>query len=516
MAREQVTAAAKEGVLDALGRAASKLRTELGESLATVQKFNVTLPQATTSSLEALKAYSLGEKCFYYKDPASAPPYFERALELDPNFAMAYVQFGNTYLRLNEFGRARECFAKAFSLRDHTSELEKLNIAAEYYGYTTGELDKALQAMQDDIEYKHSSVYLGLAEVYLRLGQYDKSAEAARTLLARDPESSFGFVVLASDDLALQDFTSARQIIQQAQARGVNSYLLHNNLYMLSFLQADSAGMAEQQRWFAGQRIYENVGLALAADTEEYAGHVNKARELTKLAADSAARADNKENAAMYRANGALQEAAYGNSSEARQSAADALKLAPGNPSVAVQVALAFAMIGETARAGELAQEVNKRFSLDTQLQLLGLPAIEAQLQLGRRQPELALNTLRAGLPMEFANTTFSSTNTSCLYPTYIRGQAYLAAGQGTAAAGEFQKILDHNGIVGNCGTGALAHLGVGRANVLQSRTSQGADADAARARALAAYRDFLTLWKNADPDIPILKQAKAEYAKLQ
>ena len=216
--------------------------------------------------------------------------------------------------------------------------------------------------MQEDIEYKHSSVYLGLAEVYLRLGQYDKSAEAARTLLARDPESSFGFVVLASDGLALQDFTSARHIIQQAQARGVNSYLLHNDLYMLSFLQADSAGMAEQQQWFAGQRIYENVGLALAADTEGYAGHVNKARELTKLAADSAVRADNKENAAMYRANGALQEAAHGNSAEARLSAADALKLAPGNPSVAVQVALAFAMIGETARAGELARKSTNAF----------------------------------------------------------------------------------------------------------------------------------------------------------
>ena len=518
MAREQVTAAAKEKVLDALGDATAKMRGALGESLTTVQKFDVALPQATTPSLDALKVYSLGVKFFYQADPASALPYFERALELDPNFAMAYVELGNTYMGLNDFGRARECFAKAYALRDRNSELERLQIAAEYFGYTTGELDKALQAMLEDIVYKRGSVYLGLADVYARLGQYDKAAEAAHTVLARDPDYTFAFVDLASDDLALHDLAGARQAIQQAEQRGMDIYFLHNDLYLLAFLQADAAGMAEQQKWFTDNPnpIYQSYGPALAADTEAYAGHVDKARELTAVAADSAERADDKGDAAMYRANRSLQEAAYGNSAEAQRSAAEALKLATGNPNVAIQVALAFAMAGETGQAVSLVQDLEKRFPKNTQLQLLGLPAIEGQLQFARHQPDLALNTLHAGLPIEYAHTSFNNTNTSCLYSTYIRGQAYLALAQGTAAAGEFQKIMDHDGIVGNCWTGAVARLGVARANALQVKRAQGADADAARIRARTAYQDFLTLWKDADRGIPILKEAQAEYAKLQ
>ena len=517
LASAEAKANDKDHVLDALSSIASDIRRTLGESLATVRKFDVTLPQATTPSLEALKASSLGEKFLYQRDPASAVPYFQHALELDPNFAMAYVQLGVTYYSLSEPGRAKECFAKAFSLRDRTSEREKLHIAATYYGYATGETDKAIQAVQEGIEiYKHTQSYNALTDLYSRLGQYERSADAARMLLALDPDNSFGFVNLALADLALQNFTGARQVVQQAQVRGVDSYLLHTYVYTLSFLQADSDGMVQQQRWFASQPIYENYGLALAAYSEAYAGHVNGARELTRLAVESALRADNKEDAAMYRANAALQEAAYGNSVEFRQSSIEALKLAPGNPSVAVQLALAFALAGDTARAETLVQDLGKRFPLDTQLRLLGIPAIEAQLQLGRRESDLALNTLHAGLNIEFANTPFSSINTSCLYPTYIRGQAYLAAGQGAAASSEFQKIIDHNGIVGNCWTGALAHLGIGRANALQSKTSRGADADDALVRALAAYKDFLVLWKSADSGIPVLKQAKAEYAKLQ
>jgi len=507
LASAEAKADDKDHVLDALGTVASDIRPKLGESLATVRKFDVTLRQATTSSLEALKALTVGEKFLYQKDTASAVPYFQRALELDPNFAMAYMQLGITYYSLSEPGRAKECFAKAFLLREHTSEREKLQIASAYYGHVTGEIDKAIQALQEVIEiYKHSSSYNGLTDLYARLGQYEKSADAARMLLTLDSYKNFGFVGLALDDMALQNFSGARQIIQQAQARAVDSYFLHIELYTLSFLQVDSAGMAEQQRWFASQPVYENYGLALAADTEAYAGHLKKARELTRLASDSAVRVDNKEDAAMYRANGALREAAYGNPADARQAAAEALKLAPGNPGIAVQAALALAMTGETARAASLVQDLEKRFPLDTQLQMLGVPAMEAQLQLGRHEPELALNTLRAGLPIEFANTQFSSINTSCLYPTYIRGQAYLAAGQGSAAVGEFQKIVDHNGIVGNCWTGALAHLELGRANVLLHDST----------KAKTEYQNFLSLWKDADPDIPILKQARAESAKLQ
>lgn len=517
LASAEAEASDKSHVLDALSKVATEIRSRLGESLATVQKFDAALPQATTSSLEALKALSIGEKFLYQREASSAPPYFQRALELDPNFATAYVKLGLTYYTLSESGRARECFTKAFTLKEHASERERMAIAALYYAYATGEIEKAIQELQQEVEiYKIASAYNALSDLYARVGQYDKSADSARMLLALDPDSRPSSINLALADLALQNFDDVRHTVQHAQARGVDTYLLHDDLYTISFLQADSAGMAEQQRWFSSQPVYENQGLALEAFTAAYAGQVNKARELTSSAVDSAVRADNKEDAAMYAASSALQEAAYGNSAEARQSASEALKLAPGNPSVVVQAALAFAVAGETARARELAQEMDKRFPLDSQLQRLGLPAIEAQLQLGRRQPELALNTLRPGLPIEFANTTFTSINTSCLYPTYIRGQAYLATGQGAAAAVEFQKILDHKGIVGNCWTGALARFGSARANVLQSGASQGPDADAARIRALAAYKDFLAMWKDADPDIPVYMQAKAEYRKLQ
>jgi tetratricopeptide (TPR) repeat protein len=275
--------------------------------------------------------------------------------------------------------------------------------------------------------------------------------------------------------------------------------------------------MTQQQQWFAGKREYENSGLALASDTEGYGGRLAKALELTKRAVDSAIRADSKENGAVYLANAALEQAAYGNPAEARKSTAEALKLAPASQAVESEAALAFAMAGDTARAESLAQDLDKRFPLGTQMQSLWLPAIRAQLSLDRKNPPAALNALnalQASSISELGNIPFVN-NISCLYPTYVRGEAYLAAGQGTAAAAEFQKILDHGGIVWNCWTGALAHLGVARANALQSRAAQGDVGGAARVRALAAYRDFLTLWNDADPGIPILKEAKTEYAKL-
>jgi hypothetical protein len=290
---------------------------------------------------------------------------------------------------------------------------------------------------------------------------------------------------------------------------------IHAGFYGVAFVTGDAGAMMEQQKWFEGKPGQENFGLALASDTEAYAGHLAKARELTKRAVDSSVRADNKEGGAIWQDNAALREAAFGNAVGAEQAASEALKLAPKNQDVEVEAALAFAMAGDVAGAESLAQDLSKRFPLDTQMQSLWLPAIRAQLALNRKNPAEAVNDLQAASPIELGQILFVA-NISCLYPTYIRGRAYLEAGQGNAAAAEFQKILDHSGIVWNCWTGALAHLGVARANALQARTSKGADADAGRARALAAYRDFLMVWKNADPDIPILKQAKAEYARLQ
>jgi len=345
LAEEQVTAASKEKVLDALGEAASKLRGELGESLATVQKLDVPLAEATTSSLEALKALSLGDKARNEKGSAAALPYYQRAIELDPNFASGYVGLGLNYSNLAEVGRASDYFTKAFQLRDHANEREKLTITALYYQSVTGELDKAAQTYQEWIESypRSSSAHLDLGLVYGAQGQYEKAAEVTRQAVDFAPDQVV-YGNLANYGLALQRFDDARQAVHEAQARKLDDFLLHNALYALAFLGADSAAMAEQQQWYAGKPEYENYGLALASDTEAYGGHLGKARELTKRAVDSAIRADNKENGAIYLADAALQESAYGNATEARQSAAEALKLAPASPGAESEAALAFAM----------------------------------------------------------------------------------------------------------------------------------------------------------------------------
>jgi tetratricopeptide (TPR) repeat protein len=408
--------------------------------------------------------------------------------------------------------------SKAFQLREHASERERLEITANYYQGVTGELDKSAQTYQQRIESypRDAQAYDGLGSVYGAQGRYEKATEVTRQALRLAPDRLYLYANVVNYALALQRFDETRQIIHEGQTRKADDVTLHNALYALAFLGADSAAMAEQQQWFAGRPPEENSGLALASDTEAYAGHLGKARELTKRAVDSAIRADSKETGAGYLAIAAQREAAYGNLAEARQAAAEALKLVPTSQGVKVEAALAFAMAGETARAESMAQDLGKRFPLDTQMQSLWLPAIQAQLALDKKNPASALTALQAAAPpIELGQISFV-VNISCLYPVYVRGEAYLAAGQGSAAAAEFQKVIDHSGIVWNCWTGALAHLGVARANALQSRTSQGADADAARVRALAAYKDFLALWKDADPDIPILKQAKAEYAKLQ
>jgi len=519
LAQEQATAPAKEKVLDTLGEAASKLRGELGESLATVQKLDVPLSEATTSSLDALQAYSLGNKASREKGAAAGLPYHQHAIELDPNFAMGYANVGNDYYSMGELGRASEYFAKAFQLRDHASEREKLNIATSYYETVTGELEKAVQAYEEWIASyprDRATAYADLGNVYDEQGQNQKAVEAYRESLRLAPDNAAAYSVLANGLLALQRFDEARQTIQQSLGRKLDRFILHNALYALAFLRGDSSAMAEQQQWFAAQSSYENFGLSLASDTEAYAGHLSKARELTRRSLDSAIRTDNKEEGAIWLENGALREAAFGNLTDAKQAAAEGLKLVPTSQGVEVEAALAFAMAGEAAQAESLAQDLNKRYPLDTQMQSLWLPAIQAQLALNRKDATTAIRSLQPALPpIEYGQIVFIS-SLSCLYPTYIRGQAYLAAGQGKEAAAEFQKILDHSGLVWNCWTGALAHLGIARANALQSRTSQGADADAARVRALAAYKDFLTLWKDADPDIAILKEAKAEDAKLQ
>ena len=515
LVEEQATAAAKEKVLNAVGEAASKLRGELGESLPSVQNLDVPLDEATTSSLEALQAYSLGLQAYHENFAAAALPHDQRAIELDPNFAMAYEDVGVDYLGLGEVERAREYYTKAFGLREHASGREKLAISADYYRVVTGEREKAAQTYQEWIaDYPRDyRARLRLGTAYAEEGQYEKAAEITPESLRLAPDSVGPYANLTNFQLALQRFDEARRTIQQAKARKLDSLVLHDALYALAFIGHDPSAMSEQQQWFA-DKPEENLGFSLTSDTEAYVGHLRKAQGFTKRSLDSAIRADRKENGAIWLENSALREAAFGNLKNANQSAAEGLKLMPTSQGVRVEAALAYAMAGDSARAEFLAQDLNKRYPLDTQMQSLWLPAIRAQLALNRKNPADALKNLQATPAIEFGQILFVA-NLSCLYPTYNRGEAYLAAGQGKEAAAEFQKILDHSGIVWNCWTGALARLGVARANALQARTSQGADAEAARVRALAAYKDFLNLWKDADSDIPILKEAKAEYAKL-
>jgi eukaryotic-like serine/threonine-protein kinase len=516
LVEEQVTAPAKEKVLDALGKAASKLRGQLGESLATVEQFDAPLIQATTPSLDALKAYSLGQKAAREKGPAAALPYYQRAVQLDPDFAGAYWTMGNDYASLGETSRASEYYVKAFELREHTSEQERFSIAAEYYSSVTGELDKSAKTYQESIAAypRNADSLIGLANAYTGLGEYEKAIDEYRESVRLNPDSNSSYGNLVNCLIALQRFDEARLIIQQARARKMDDFALHNALYALAFIAANPSAVADERHWFAG-KPEESFVLALESDTQAYAGHLSKARELTKQAIDSAIRNESKENAAIWQENAAIREAAFGNIAAAKQTASDGVKLYSNSQGVQVEAALALAMAGDPARAETMAQNLNKSYPLDTQVQLLWLPAIRTTVALDGKDSSQASKKAPAGAPIDFGQIPFVA-NLSCLHLIYIRANAYLAAGEGVTAASEFQKIIDHSGIVWNCWTGALAHLGVARANALQAKTSQGADANAARLRALTAYKDFLAFWKDADPGIPILKEANAEYANLQ
>ncbi len=516
LAEEQVTADRKEKVLNALGEAAAKLRSQLGESLATVQKFDVPLEQATTSSLEALQAYSLGRKAQYEQGAEAAVPYELRAIKLDPNFAMGYQSVGTSYDSLGQPGRASEYVSKAFDLRDHASEREKLIITAHYYENVTGELDKAARTLRELIESypRDADALLRLGIVYTLEGQYEQAAEVTRQAQQLAPERLGTYANLANYMLALQRFDDAQKMVNEARARKLDDAQLRNAMYALAFLAGNSAGMAEQQQWFVGKPEVETYGLSLASDTEAYAGRMTKARELTQRAIDAALKSGDKETAAIWWENAALREAAFGNLAEARKAATAGVKLDAGSQAVQVEAALAHAMTGDAALAQPLVQQLNTSYPLNTQVQSLWLPATRAQMAINAKDAAAAISDLQSAMPpVEYGQIGFVA-NITCLYPTYIRGQAYLAAGQGKQAAAEFQKIIDHSGVVWSCWTGALARLGVARAEALQAKGSQGTEADAARVKADAACKDFLLRWKDADPGLPVFKQAQAECLK--
>jgi eukaryotic-like serine/threonine-protein kinase len=503
LAKEQEEAASKQEVLKALGKAASSLRGKLGESLATVHKFDVPV-EATTPSLEALKAFSMGITTFRAKGNAEAIPFYKRALELDPNFAVAYASLGLVYGNLGQASLAAENIKKAYALRDRVSEREKYRISALYDDSVTGELEQTTQVYELWAKsYPQDSVPPGnLGVIYTELGQYEKGLAATEEGQRLAP-GAIGYSNIADLYLELNRFDDAQQTIEEAQKRGLVGDFLHLAIYQLAFLKNDTAEMARQVDWAAGKPGTEDFLLSFQSDTEAYYGHLSRARDFSRRAVDAAVRNNSKETAAIWQVSAALREAELGNLAVAKQDAAAALTLAPGRD-VEVLAALALARSGETARAKTIVGELEKSYPSQTLLKVYWLPTIKAALELNTNDAAQSLVYLEAAAPYELGEPPQFQLGT--LYPAYIRGQAQLMAHNGPAATAEFRKLLDHRGIVVNFVTASLAHLQLARASVLSGDT----------AKAKAAYQDFLTLWKDADPDIPILKEAKAEYAKLQ
>ncbi len=414
---------------------------------------------------------------------------------------------GINYSNLNQPSLAADYLKKAFDLRDRVTEREKFHITAVYYDIATGELEKSNQTYELWIQaYPRDDVpYGNLGSNYMILGQYEKAATETREALRLEPNKVVGYENLGEIYLALNRFDEARTTTEEALGRKLEDIPLHLNLYALAFFQGNAAAMKQQADWAIGKPGAEDWMLSLESDTEAWSGRLGKARELSRQAVESARRSDEKEPAALWQANAAIREALFGNADAARQNAAAAVALAPGSRDAEAQAALAYALAGDAAHAQSLADDLAKRFPQDTVVQSVWLPTIRAQIETGRKNPARSIELLQAAAPYELGMLSGSATN-SCLYPVYVRAEAYLSAQQGPAAAAEFQKILDHRGLLWNCATGALAHLGLARAYAMQGDT----------AKARAAYQDFLALWKDADPDIPILIAAKAEYAKLK
>jgi len=499
LAQEQVTANGKEQVLNALGEAATKLREKLGESLASVQKYDVPPQNVTTPSLEALQAYSLGYRAMDKNDFATALPFFQRAVGFDPNFAMGYLRLGANYRALHEPGYAAESMRKAFDLRERTSAQEKFSIAANYELEGTGNLEAARTAYEllaqtypRDYESRND-----LGVIYIWLGDYERALTSIKeVVIGLNHRSAFSYRNLIAAYLLLNRLDEVKATAQDAEDRHFGTD--HSFLYMLDFLQHNDAGMEHEAAELMGKPGDEDAILQTESNTAAYNGDFSKARELTRRAADSARRDGRKETVAGYGADAAVREALVGNLALAKQEAQAALALAT-EKNVEANLAIVLGLAGDSAQAARIAGDLSKRFAEDTIVQTEYVPMIHAAFALRNGDASKAVEELTVAIPYELGVYVG-------LFPAYLRGEAYLAAKQGVAAEVEFQKILDHPGVIKNDLIGALAHLGLGRAYALAGD----------RAKAKAAYQDFLTLWKDADPDVPILKQAQAEYAKLQ
>jgi tetratricopeptide (TPR) repeat protein len=506
--RQQVRAAGKEQVLPSLDKAASDLRAKLGESLANLQKYNMPLEQVTTPSLKALQAYGEGISVRNTQGDMASIPYFQRAIELDPTFAMAYNRLGGVYFDAMQFDLAAAKFRKAFALREHVSQRERYYIESRYYHFVTGELDKTLAVYEDwRRDFPHDSVPLtGCGMIHIAYGDYESSIAEYREALRRNPNLAYNHTNLAETLLNVDRRQEARTILRDMQSRRlqeVDQYLIE---YQLAFLEGNTAEMQRQASLAAAKPEAAEILFLFQAQTEAGRGRLGETRRLVRQAVDLATTAHANERAAAWQAQGALFEAEFGNRRQAAQKADSALRLSPGKD-IRVLAALALARAGDAKRAQMLAVTLKQEFPLDAILNKYWLPTIEGAAQLSNGAPLGALEEFEIARHYELGQPPgFQVLAISPMYPVYLRGEAYLKAAKAAEAVGEFERILQHPGLVQNYPLGVLARLGLARAAALQPN----------RSRALALYGELLLLWKTADADGPIVKQARSEAAGLQ
>ena len=497
LARQQVEAESKEQVLGALGQSAIKLREKLGESLASIQKYDAPIEQVTTSSLDALKAYSLGRELHLKGKEPEAIPLIKRAIELDPNFARAYDALSYSYGNIRQTELAREAAQKAFELRDRASEYEKLKAESNYYTVVTGETEKAIETLEL-LTRTYPRDYMArnsLANRYNASGRYERAIEEAREAVRLNPNLGFAYIHIASGFTRLNRFDEAKEVYEQALAQKLNRTGYHTGLYLIAFVQGDTAAMQQQLDWARGKPD-EYVMLYWQANTAAFLGQMRRSRALYQRSADAALSRSLKEEVADIISWDATTAAVTGNCQQAREDAARASALPRTNNSFS-GIGFALALCGEPGPAQAFAGAGAKQFPKDTIVNAVWLPAIRAAIEIRRNDPVQAIQFLRSADRYDTVGAFF---------PEYLRGQAYLAQGVGAAAAAEFQKILERRGLAPASVLYPLARLGLARAALLQG--------DSAKAR--VAYQDFFALWKDADGDIPILLEAKKEYEKLK
>ncbi len=505
---EQVQAARKEEVLRALDQIARKFRTRIGESLTSVREHDTPLAEATTPSLEALKAYSKGWELVNSNQP-NAIPFFTRAIEIDPKFAMAHAALGLMHGHTGESALATEHTATAYALRDRASDRERFFITAYYEGRATGNQEKAQQICQAwSRSYPREVIPHAFLSgfIYTGLGKYERAVEEAQKAVELDPSAPIGYLNLGYDNVYFGRLAEAEEVIRRASDRNVEMPDFLVLKYDIAFLKSDAAGMAREVALARSDSGAEDWMSHHQAFALAYTGHLKQARRMSSQAAELAQQAGHRERAALFETGAALREAFFGNAVAARQKATAALGLARDRE-VEYGAALSLALAGNSSQTQTLADDLEKNFPEDTSVKFSYLPVLRALLALNRRQPAKAIELLESAGPYELGTPRSNIQGFfGALYPVYVRGVAYLAEGQGTDAVAEFQKILDHRGIVISDSIGALAHLQMGRAYAVAGD----------KAKAEFAYQNFLSLWKDADPDIPILKQARAEYAKLK